>query len=428
MTVTDPIGGIVSQSITVPTPGNVQGPTAGTASILISDTSHGTAGLVLDDQTPSVLTTTGTIPFTDSGTHTVKAVALAGDWGTLTPVVSTDTTNSSLGEVSWTYQINEALAATLAAGATHQDTFAVQLTGSGGTATEDVTVTVVGTKESPNVAWGFTPAGATISVDTSQGFTVGQGTLAGLASELLNSVQTLNTTKFVNTNAGHTFQLIGTGFTYDSNGHLIGGSVSEVDVLDVSNNKLLSETGFNIDLSTTGFANAVNQIFNLVPNMEVGSTGPDTIFGSNAATDILIGGGGGDSLTAGSGKDILVSGPGGDGLPLTNHDITVTVTFDTGRWHRQIRNGERPCRHADCADHRSVFPRGYSVRCQSVADDFRYSGDDTDLGAYSGATLTPVNGRITFSQAQLANTQQSDNHCAAGRCREPYASSGWHHQ
>ena len=76
MTVSDPIGGIVSQSITVPAQGTVQGPTAGTASIFISDTSHGTAGLVLDDQTPSVLTTAGTMPFTDSGTHTVKAVAL----------------------------------------------------------------------------------------------------------------------------------------------------------------------------------------------------------------------------------------------------------------------------------------------------------------------------------------------------------------
>ncbi len=502
MTVSDPLGEVVSQS-QITSPGVVQFPTAGAADILISDTSAGTEGLVLDDQVPSVLTTSGTMPFTDSGTHTVKAVALAGDWGTLTPVVSTDTTSSSLGEVSWTYQVNEALAATLAAGSTHQDTFTVQLTGAGGTASEVVTVTVVGTAESPTVAWGAAPTVPTVTVLTAQGFTLNQGVLNDLSADIVNSVQTSNTIDFVNKSAGYQFQLIGSDFSYNANGALNGGTVTGIYVLDLSNNQLLTETGFNI--SATDFVNAVNShdtslldtIFNLSnpinslvhsvqtpgtinfvntsaglqfqligsgfsydtngnlvggnvtgidvldlsndqlvtgtvigtgivsaaafvnavnsqdasllntifnfsnPINEAGSTGPDVITGSNA-NGILIGGGGGDTLIAGTGNDILVSGPGGDGLPLTNHDITVTVTATpvvpaptdpatpSGVVNTPIALTIDPSLIAAIESDASLSLTIYDIPTDTILSN-------------SQGILTPVDGRITFSQAQLAN-------------------------
>ena len=402
--VTDPVGGTAQQSITVSAPGIVQGPTASTASILLSDSSHGTQGLVLDSQVPSVLTTSGITPFTDVGTHTVKAVALSGDWGTLTPVVSADTTGSNLGVVTWTYHVNEALAATLLAGSTHQDTFILYLTGSGGTTAEYVTVTTVGTAESPTVAWGAAPSPLTISVATSQGYNLDQVALSDLTTKMVNSVQTLNTHNFVNTAAGLNFQVSGTGLTYDASGHLNGGTITEIDIFDLSNNQIISETGFS--LLATDFVNAVNShdanLFGPAfdptdPINETGSTGADHITGSNE-NGILIGGGGGDTLTAGNGTEILVSGPGGDGLPAANFNITITVTnsapastptHPTGLYGTPIAVAIDPTLLAAIKADASLA--------------LTVTGIPTDATlSVNGVTLSPsADGRVTFTQAEL---------------------------
>ncbi len=406
ITVTDSLGGIASQNITVSAPGTVQGPTAGTASIILSDTSHGTGGIVLDDLTPSVLTTSGLMPFTGDGSS-VKAVALAGDWGTLTPVILPNT-NPALGEVSWTYQINESLAATLNAGATHQDTFAVQLTGAGGTTTEDVTVTVVGSKESPTVAWGATTPGLAVGLASPQALPVDQNYLSGIATAMVNSVQTLNTTKFTYTPAGlttATFQLSGSNLTYDTNGKLNGGTITQIDVFDSFNNKLLTETGFSI--AATDFMNAVNShnvsslgsIFNPInPISEVGSTGPDTIV-AGSGNDILIGGGGGDTLIGGAGKDILVAGPGGDGLSLGNQSVNVTVTTTAPSGTPANPTGVFGVPIALKID--PSFVAALQADASLALTIFGIPNDAT-IGI-GGATFSPVNGRVTLSQAQLAN-------------------------
>ena len=335
MTVTDPFGGVVSQNVTVPAQGQVQLPAPGTASILISDQSHGTQGVVLDTQVASVLTTQGSLAFTDSGTHTVKTVATPGNWGTLTATVSADTQGSGRGEVTWTYHVNEALAATLPAGALHQDTFAVQLTGSGGTSTEYVTVVVAGTNESLPGALESAALPFRLTVLTPGGNVPSQSALDAFATEMVNSTQTAGTTKFVNTAAGHTFTLVGTDFTYDANGHLNGGTITEIDISDLANNTLLTETGFILPAAnfvaavTANNTSLLGGAFNPVDPVDAaGSTGHDTIIGTDD-TLILIGGGGGDTLQAGNGPSILVGGPGGDGLPASSfeyHSLTPVTT------------------------------------------------------------------------------------------------------
>ena len=169
----------------------------------------------------------------------------------------------------------------------------------------------------------------------------------------------------------------------------------------LSNNKLLSETGFNIDsLDRLASLNAVSQIFNLVPNIEVGSTGPDTIVGSNAATDILIGGGGGDSLTAGSGNDILVSGPGGDGLPLTNHNIAVTVSSTPVVPTPTTASGL-----ANTPIALTIDPSFLAALESDASLSLTISGipAGATLGLGSNTYTPTPDGRVTFSHAQLAN-------------------------
>lgn len=116
------------------------------AHIVVEDLSNGQTGIVVeDDNSPSTLTTTGTIDFTGAGTS-VQVVndPINGDLGTLTAAVSN-------GHVTWTYTVDKSVAAQVADGHEHDDTFTINL--GNGSAVTPITVTevIVGTNETPTI-------------------------------------------------------------------------------------------------------------------------------------------------------------------------------------------------------------------------------------------------------------------------------------
>jgi hypothetical protein len=114
------------------------------------DESGGTMGTVVDDSAVQTLTTHGTLLFsgTQGDTFTVSVVAQAGALGTLSAsIVHDPTSNGSGGLVQWTYQVAETQAAALAAGQSEVNTFSLSLDdGDGGVTSQNVTVTIIGTR------------------------------------------------------------------------------------------------------------------------------------------------------------------------------------------------------------------------------------------------------------------------------------------
>ena len=103
------------------------------------------------------LTDTGTIAFTDvdvRDTHTVSVTATsAGALGTLTPTVSTDTSNGTGGVISWSYSVPASAVEYLDAGETKAENFTITLSdGQGGTVNRVVSVTITGTNDAPMIA------------------------------------------------------------------------------------------------------------------------------------------------------------------------------------------------------------------------------------------------------------------------------------
>lgn len=127
-------------------PGNSNGK----ADVYIADESGGTMGTVVDDPFAQTLTTHGTIQFSGAqgDAYTVSVTAEAGALGTLSAIIIRDPTEGgSGGLIQWTYQVAETQAATLAAGQSEVNTFSIGVNdGDGGIASQNVTVTIIGTR------------------------------------------------------------------------------------------------------------------------------------------------------------------------------------------------------------------------------------------------------------------------------------------
>ena len=110
------------------------------------------------DDTPSVgvLKDTGVIAFTDvdsKDTHTVAVASQGTTFGTLTAVISDDSTHDGTGAVTWTYSVNNDAVQYLAAEETRIEKFSITVSdGHGGTSTQTVSVTIVGTNDVPTVS------------------------------------------------------------------------------------------------------------------------------------------------------------------------------------------------------------------------------------------------------------------------------------
>ncbi|MFG1343837.1 VCBS domain-containing protein [Xanthobacter autotrophicus DSM 431] len=114
-----------------------------------------TNATLTEDAAKTTLTVIGTVYYADrdaADTHAVAVVPTSDTLGTVTAKVVGD--RDGAGAVVWTYTVDEAKVEPLAAGETRTETFTLILSdGYGGTATQDVTVTLTGTgSETPAVA------------------------------------------------------------------------------------------------------------------------------------------------------------------------------------------------------------------------------------------------------------------------------------
>lgn len=127
----------------------VAGDTNGASDIFIASIGapnvHGP--VIIDQSGLKSLATTGTIQFADadtSDTHTASVTSPTDALGTLTARVVSDVNGA--GIIQWSYVVDEAKVAPLAEGETRAETFVVRVTDtSGAAATQDVTITLVGT-------------------------------------------------------------------------------------------------------------------------------------------------------------------------------------------------------------------------------------------------------------------------------------------
>ena len=142
-------GGNVSQTVTMTITGTNDQAVIGVADLLGAVTEGNGA--------PAALTDTGTIAFSDvdlTDTHSASAAFTsttgAGQLGTLSASVSTDTTGSGTGGVvTWNYSVNDAAVQFLGVGDSITETYTVTLTDgeTGGIVTRDVVVTITGTND-----------------------------------------------------------------------------------------------------------------------------------------------------------------------------------------------------------------------------------------------------------------------------------------
>lgn len=122
---------------------------------------------------------------------------------------------------------------------------------------------------------------------------------------------------------GVTFNLTGTGFVYDANQQIVGGTVTAISFVDglSSTQPSAQITGLSIPVTTLLPAFGANDNFLAFSAI---FSGNDTISGSASSSDLLRGydgadlleglGGGSDSLFGGNGDDRLIGGSGADYL------------------------------------------------------------------------------------------------------------------
>ncbi len=146
----DSIPGLVTVTIT----GTNDVPVIGTGTFAgsITEIGDGVVGENVD-----VLSTNGTISVTDvdlRDIQTVSATAAAtGYLGTFTPTVFDNTTGDGIGQINWSFSVDDSAIDYLAAGQTLTQTYTIKVDDqNGGTATQDVTVTLTGTNDKPIIS------------------------------------------------------------------------------------------------------------------------------------------------------------------------------------------------------------------------------------------------------------------------------------
>jgi large repetitive protein len=122
-----------------------------------------------DGSTPE-LGADGTITFDDvdlNDTHSVTVTPKAGNMlgGTLTAQVTTDSTGPGSGMVTWYYDVANAATQYLAVSETATESFTITIDdGSGGTVSQDVTITITGTNDAPTI--GAAVASSSVTEDS----------------------------------------------------------------------------------------------------------------------------------------------------------------------------------------------------------------------------------------------------------------------
>ena len=167
VTINDGHGGTTTEDVTVNINDHAPVITSGTQ-----------AGSVTEDAHTPTETASGAVTFTDADTtdtHTIMVIPAAnGYFGTLTAVETADSTGGTTGTVNWTYSVNDAAIQSLAAGQTVTQTYAVAVNdGHGGTASQNVTITLHGANDAPVLNTADTVAlngaGTTVNLVTTPG-------------------------------------------------------------------------------------------------------------------------------------------------------------------------------------------------------------------------------------------------------------------
>ena len=149
VTLTDGNGNSLTQQVIVTLTGANDLPMIGVETL---------SGEVTEKAHTTTETASGTIAFHDvdlTDTHVASAVFKSTDYssqlGTLSAVISNDTTGSGAGGlITWTFTANDSALTPLAAGQTVHETYTVTLDDQhGGVVAEDVTVTITGTNDAP---------------------------------------------------------------------------------------------------------------------------------------------------------------------------------------------------------------------------------------------------------------------------------------
>ena len=192
VTVTDETGAFITQNVTI----TIQGTNDG-----VTITSGAQAGTVTEDAptTPSLtdsLSATGTVAFNDvdlTDTHTAGFVQSAGatTLGTfaLDASVSENATTAA-GTVGWSYTLTNSAAQYLGADESVTETYTVTVTDeTGAFITQNVTITIQGTNDGPDIQVVSTDSAAATLLETNAGLSDG-GTLTVTDVDLSDTVST----------------------------------------------------------------------------------------------------------------------------------------------------------------------------------------------------------------------------------------------
>jgi VCBS repeat-containing protein len=144
------------------------------------------------DENIALLTTNGTIAFTDadlSNTHSVSVTPQGGSYlGTFAATITNSATGDGAGEVSWTFTVSDGALDYLTAGQTLTQVYAVKIQDNdGGSVTQNVTVSLVGTNDAPDIQV-ITTDSAAESVAEANGTLTTGGTLTVTDADLSDVV------------------------------------------------------------------------------------------------------------------------------------------------------------------------------------------------------------------------------------------------
>lgn len=177
---------------------------------------------------------------------------------------------------------------------------------------------------------------ATIQIQTPAGSNIVSFTGAILAN-IVSIARGAGAIRITGAN-GDQVTIKGSGFTYDVNGFLTGGTATSVSWLNNGANYAVA-SAFSLDaalVASTILTGTVQQFFNLFPAINfVGNDGIDTGYGGLAgdslsgglSDDQLYGNGGSDTIAGGDGGDLMRGGSGTDTLDYRTSAAGVTVNL-----------------------------------------------------------------------------------------------------
>jgi VCBS repeat-containing protein len=348
VTINDGQGGTATQLVTVTLTGGDHAPAIAigpTDSAQAAISFVGATGATQAAPPPPPQQATGTLSFSDvdvGDTHSVSVSPANGALGTLTAVVTRDTTGGSAGIITWTYQLDPTKAAALVDGATQADTFTVTVNdGYGGTAQQTVTVNVTGGPHAPQLV--------VAASDNDQG-SASQQSSESTGTLTIADVDPDTTFTDANISVAPVGTVLGTMFAGISSGNQIGWiynvdataaaqlSANHADVFAVTVTDSQGATAtHDITIEVTGSSSGATAITNIFLNRNAwSSTAPGTIIGVLSATDTRSGTPITYSLTDDAGGQLalngneLVVGPNGLTDPQSADPYRVEVEASDG--------------------------------------------------------------------------------------------------